>query len=90
MSDKIVFASGAYFDRNDKAPDFVVGRLSVNVDKFVAWLAEQERSEKGYVNMQVLRKRDGSGYYVALDTWKPTKQAQPETVPFDDSADIPF
>ncbi len=87
----IEFASGAYFDRNEKAPDFVVGRLSLNVDKFAAWLAEQERSEKGYVNMQVLRKRDGTGYYVALDTWKPqAKQAQPEPAAADFDDAIPF
>ena len=87
MSNQIEFASGVYFDRHEKAPDFVAGRLSVNVSKFIEWIEQQERSEKGYVNMQVLRKRDGTGYYVALDTWKPQKQQQ-RGADFDDS--IPF
>ncbi len=71
MSEKI-FAEGLYFDRRDNAPDFVAGRVSIAVDRFTSWLIDQERSEKGYVNIQILRKRDGSGYYAALDDWKPS------------------
>lgn len=77
MAEKI-FASGCYFDRREQAPDWVVGRISINVDKFVEWLSEQDRSEKGYVNLNVHRKRDGSSYYVELDTWRPDTNRQPE------------
>lgn len=73
MSEK-EFVSGLYWnDPNERAPDFVKGRISLNADKFAEWLSRQERSEKGYVNVQILRKRDGSGYYAVLDDWKPSQ-----------------
>jgi len=91
MSD-VQFASGIYFDTpHEKAPDYVLGRISVNADKFIAWLEAQEKSEKGYVNMNVKRSKGGK-VYVELDTWKPTKQKQQqhETAGADFSDDIPF
>ena len=71
MADKKEYASGCYFnDPHERAPEFVVGRISVNVQKFIGWLEQQETSDKGYVNLNVKRGRDGKPY-VELDTWKP-------------------
>ena len=36
-----VFADGFLFKRNEKAPDFVVGRLSVKVDDAIAFMKEK-------------------------------------------------
>lgn len=72
MNDRKEYASGLYFnDPHANAPDFVIGKISVNVDKFIPWLENQIPSEKRYVNLSVKRGRDGKPY-VELDTWKPT------------------
>jgi hypothetical protein len=70
MSEKIEFASGLYFNLpHEKAPDFVLGSLSVKPDTFIRWLEEQRPDDKGYVRLTVKRGREGK-VYVALDTWK--------------------
>jgi hypothetical protein len=79
-------------------------KLSVNVDKFLAFLKEHE-NEKGWVNMKIERKKEvgqyGDTHSLQLDTWKPdgqgggrthettTRPAQRPAAPLDDS-DIPF
>ncbi len=92
MNDK-EFASGIYFDTpSEKAPDYVLGKISVNVAKFVHWVTTQETSEKGYVNMNVKRSKGGN-IYVELDTWKPTKGRKSEeqkTLADEFNDDIPF
>jgi hypothetical protein len=90
MSDKI-FAEGAYFERRENAPEFVVGRLGIDVRRFVAWLEKQPVSEKGYLNLNIAQGRNGK-HYVELDTWKPTqsKPAQPQGGDYNDDLGIPF
>jgi len=88
-----VFAEGLYYNPpNEKAPDFIVGNLSLQADRFAAWLAQQQPNNKGYVNLVIKRAKSGK-VYVALDTWEPTKPSQafgdvPSTVP--DKDDCPF
>ena len=92
MDDKI-FADGLFFKRNETAPDFVVGKISIQADKFAGFV-EQHKNEGGYVNLEVKKSKAG-GFYVELDTWQPKKpemsQGQVEPLPegFDDK-DLPF
>lgn len=96
MSDDKVFAEGFYFDRNDNAPDFVIGRVSVNVDAAIPFLKEHA-NDRGYVNLQVKRSKAGKPY-MELDTWQPNqgsqqKAAQVAAAPTTSSElndDIPF
>ena len=77
-------------DPSPKAPDFVVMKMGVNVDSLKEWLAAHPANDKGWINMEVLRKKDGSGLYVVQDTWQPTeKSLKPK---FDDKEleEIPF
>ena len=64
-----VFADGFVFKRNEKAPDFVVGRLSIKVDDATAFIKEHEKS--GWVNLNVKTARSGN-FYVELDTFDPS------------------
>ena len=64
-------------DPHEKAPDFVVGSLSIHADTFRAWLAEQETSEKGYVKIDVLERKDGDGWSFKLNTFKKQEQDNP-------------
>lgn len=58
---------------NDKAPDFVLLDMSVN-NKFMAW-AMDNMDEKGWVNIQIKRSKNGS-IYGELNSWKPKAQSE--------------
>ena len=67
-----IFADGFSFKRNEKAPDFVVGRLSMKVDEAVAFVRQHEKG--GWVNLNIKTARSGN-HYVELDTYEPTAQS---------------
>lgn len=82
-----VFAEGIIFKRNEKAPDFVVGAMSVKVEEAVPFL--QANAKNGWVNLQVKQSQAGK-YYIELDTFEPKSQpseSKPEPV---GQADLPF
>ena len=88
-----IFADGFSFKRNDSAPDFVVGRLSMKIDDAISFMKKHEKN--GWVNVNVKQARSGN-YYVELDTYEPKGQgatprtqapAKPEPNNYDD---IPF
>ncbi len=98
MSDKkdIVFADGFILKRNDNAPEFVVGRLSIKVEEAVEFLNKNESG--GWVNIELKQSKSGK-YYCELDTWKPDGDATPKKkaskpaptpAPEDDEDDLPF
>lgn len=69
MENEKVFASGLIFKKkNEKAPDFVKGSLSVKVDEFIEFLKKNESN--GWVNID-LKESKGGKYYAELNTWKP-------------------
>jgi hypothetical protein len=70
--DEKIFADGFSFKRNEKAPDFVVGRLSMKVDEAVAFIRQHEKG--GWVNLNIKTARSGN-HYVELDTYEPTVQS---------------
>ena len=94
---EIKFANGIYFNRpHEKAPEFVLGSISIKPDDFIGWLREQDVNVKGYVRLKVNLSKAGKEY-VALDDWKPDPGSQRGVIPdepkekeddFDD--DIPF
>ena len=84
--DEKIFADGFSFKRNEKAPDFVVGRMSMKADEAVAFIRQHEKG--GWVNVNVKTARSGN-YYVELDTYEPTngmkdgpkQEAKPQGTP---------
>lgn len=67
-------ATGFFFERpREGAPDFVKGRLSIQVEKAIE-LLNTHKNEKGYVNLQLLNSKEGK-LYLTVDTWKPTPKA---------------
>lgn len=72
MSDK-VFAAGFSFKRREKAPEFVIGSLSVKVEEAVAFLQENA-NENGWVNLNINTGKSGKPY-VELDTFVPQKSS---------------
>jgi hypothetical protein len=88
MEKQKVFADGFVFKRNENAPDFVIGSLSVKVEEAVAFL--KQHTKNGWVNLQV-KNSQGGKYYMELDTFEPKVQQapaqQPETV---NDGSLPF
>lgn len=74
--DEKIFADGFSFKRNEKAPDFVVGRMSTKVEEAVAFLRKHDKN--GWVNFNIKTAKSGN-YYVELDTYEPTTKPQAET-----------
>jgi hypothetical protein len=88
-----IWADGFSFKRNENAPDFVVGNISVNIENAKKYFDEQ--GDNGWVNFQVKQSSSGN-YYCEHDTWKPTKQNSPKPSgkkvqqDDEDDEDLPF
>jgi hypothetical protein len=61
-----IFADGFIFKRNPKAPQFVVGRVSMKVEEAIAFLKTHEKN--GWVNVDIKEARSGN-HYMELDTF---------------------
>jgi hypothetical protein len=98
--DEKIFADGFSFKRNEKAPDFVVGRLSMKSDDAVAFIRQHEKN--GWVNLNIKTARSGN-HYVELDTYEPAQngmkaeapqEAKPKQAPApvqdEDDGELPF
>jgi hypothetical protein len=77
MAEEKIFADGFVFKRNENAPDFVVGRVSVKVDEAIAFLKQHESN--GWVNLGVKTARSGN-YYMDLDTFQANDSSKKEGV----------
>jgi len=71
MADKI-FADGCYFKRNPKAPDYVVGQISIDSKKFRDFM-DLNTNHDGWLNIDVtISKKTGNPYCSLNDYVKPT------------------
>ena len=73
-----VFAKGFSFKRNDNAPDFVVGKLSLKADEAIQFI--KENSSNGWVNLDIKKSKEGK-FYIELDTFKKENKVE-EGLPF--------
>lgn len=65
-----IFTNGLFFQRREKAPEYVVGGLSVKVIDFTKFL-EKHQNNAGYVNIDIKQSRGGK-YYCELNQYKPS------------------
>ena len=66
------FASGLYFNKKrDNAPDFVLGSISIDKEKFLPWL-DQKQIDGKYLNLDVLMGKEKP--YICVNTFVPTKR----------------
>jgi hypothetical protein len=70
-----IFADGFLFKRNEKAPDFVVGRISIKVEDAIAFMNQHQKN--GWVNLGVKTARSGN-YYIDLDTFEAKNDSAPK------------
>jgi len=67
MAQERTFADGFIFKRNEKAPEWVIGNLSIKVDDAITFLKNNEK--KGWVNLNIKKGRSGNPY-MELDTFE--------------------
>lgn len=93
MSGK-VFVKGLWIEApHEKAPDFVLHDISIKCADLYDFM-QSHKNDKGYVNIQVLRSREGKPYAV-LNDWKPESQKDSSEYKKPESSDefeedIPF
>lgn len=82
MSEK-VFAKGLFAKaKNEKAPAFVKGSLSIKVEDFIVFLNEH-KNDSGYVNLDLLEnKTDPSKWNATINDFKPDATKKDENYPF--------
>jgi hypothetical protein len=64
------FITGLFTKRSEKAPDFLLASLSFKTEQFIEWLKSHTNSS-GYVNVDVLKSKDG-GVYSKHNDWQPS------------------
>lgn len=75
MAEQILPKGIRFFNKNAKAPDFVIGTLIVTPDDLNAFCIDNPELMTDYngskqLKLQVLKSKDGN-LYAAVDTWKP-------------------
>ena len=61
------FANGFIFKRNDNAPDFVVGKLSIKAQDAIMFI--NQHNKKGWLNLDIKKSKEGK-FYMELDTYE--------------------
>mgnify|MGYP003624789883 CR=1 FL=1 len=84
-NDEKIFAEGFSFKKQENAPDFVVGRVSVKCDEAVSFMKEHQSN--GWINLNIKYAKSGKPY-MELDTWKPTEKK--EAVSAQEDENLPF
>ena len=88
MAEDKIFADGFSFKRQENAPDFVVGRLSMKADDAIAFI--KKNAKAGWVNLNIKTARSGN-HYVELDTYEPKGSTSTKpTAKRESNDDIPF
>lgn len=90
MIDEKIFAEGFSFKRQENAPDFVIGRISIKVDDAIAFLKKHESN--GWVSLNAKTARSGNAY-LELDTFKPKGEKKTANVAKQEksySDEVPF
>jgi len=90
MSNDIEFVNGLYFKpKNEKAPDFVLGSISIKPADLMTWLTSKQGED--WVNIDIKESKAGK-VYCAVSTWKPNEQPPAQAAPQQDGfdSDVPF
>jgi hypothetical protein len=76
-------AAGFWFDKpREGAPEFVKGRISIQAEKALETITKF-KNEKGYVNLDLLKSKEGK-LYLSVNDWKPEQkdEIKAEDVPW--------
>jgi hypothetical protein len=73
------------------APDFVIGKLSINIAQFREWMKDHIKAHPGedWLNIDLKVSKAGKGYAV-VDDWKPESGPAGKPDPSEDDFDVPY
>ncbi|MCW0413519.1 hypothetical protein NG831_06330 [Xanthomonas sacchari] len=78
MTDKKFITGLLLKPKHERAPDYVICKLSIKREELIAWLQEQDGE---WINADVKESQNGK-LYAQVDEWKPDRQrTQPERRP---------
>lgn len=72
MTDKKFIAGLILKPKHERAPEYVICKLSIKREELIAWLQEQEGE---WVNADI-KESQGGKLYAQVDEWKPDRQRQ--------------
>ena len=63
------------------APEWILGKLSIQVDDLGMWLKNNDKlaDANGWINITVMRSKSTGKRYIEVDTWKPTAKTEDRT-----------
>lgn len=78
------FAKGFIFKRNDNAPEWAIGKLSIKAQEAIQFI--NEKNNGGWVNLEIKKSKEGK-FYIELDTYEAkakveVKEVKEENLPF--------
>ena len=78
------FAKGFIFKRNDNAPEWAIGKLSIKAQEAIQFI--NEKNNGGWVNLEIKKSKEGK-FYIELDTYEAKakveiKEVKEENLPF--------
>jgi len=75
------FAKGFIFKRNDNAPEWAVGKLSIKAQEAIQFI--NEKNNGGWLNLEIKKSKEGK-FYIELDTYeaKQKVEVKEENLPF--------
>lgn len=80
MENKKEYPQGIYWnERHEKAPEFVLGKIAIDIKKHIDWLnSKLESGLDKYVYIQLKSgTKDGKPYnYLEVDNWKPKEKVE--------------
>lgn len=82
---EVKFPSGFYFSRVEKAPDYVIGNLSIKEKEAIAFI--EENSKDGRLSLDIKKSKNGN-YYLAVNTY--VKKVSETTKDAFEDNDLPF
>jgi hypothetical protein len=77
------FAKGFIFKRNDNAPEWAVGKLSIKAQEAIQFI--NEKNNGGWVNLEIKKSKEGK-FYIELDTY----EAKPKVEIKEVKEEMPF
>lgn len=61
------FAKGFIFKRNDNAPEWAIGKLSIKAQEAIQFI--NEKNNGGWLNLEIKKSKEGK-FYIELDTYE--------------------
>ena len=86
-----IFVNGLISKKvSDKAPEWILGALSINVESLTNWLntTGKQVQSNGWINLNIKKSKDGKRY-IEVDTYNPQQVAQIVPVKQEEPLQVP-